>query len=657
MHKLFLFIFLLLGGCGTSSNKPEDSLFVEGDQAIKVGFMMIEKQDWERASRAINLALQSNTSLPSLHVLNGSVYEQMAVSDPGALSLALVAYKNAIGIDPNNYNALMGYGRVLLKKRDFQKSREIFARVLISKPKDANASFGLACSSYGIRDLQIARGSILKALALDEDNVSYLRMGVIIFAALGDFPKANFYLDKVKALNHSDFDVSYLEKRIQDWKVLHDDLKISPVKKLEKREEKLSKKNYFNPRIKFLADDQSDEGADEGSNQGGDDSQDDENEEKDHEEKKKMILQEFSDPKSFMVDCVILRISEGRNTSFGNNMLESFSHIDAAGNFHNWGGMAITPSSYSPANFVRQRFKTYSYTETGRKILDPTGDPDEPATTIATDGSQSGLIKGRGLQVGFDTLRYNLNLFNATDENVQVSAKQTLLVEIGKEANFSSGDTLVSVNGTDLNGALSSVPSGSKMTVTVNNVKGEVADVSIDGSCTWLIGEQNTNKSLADQTVKTYKTEVSTNLKVNLGETIVLAGLQQDAKEYKRSRVPGVGSLPFFDVFLSNRRVEKTKLSAMIMVTVRPSQEAAEILKKMLRVNPRNYSQTPSLKALKDKESDVFSLPPVLVSVCKALGRNLRGWLDSDVNSNDSYKKIMPSKEYFKEAKSELVSA
>lgn len=669
MRKYFAILLLLLGACTNQQKKESDSLFPDSSIALKQAFNLIKEKQWEQASRMVNIALQSNMHAPQLHVLNGSIYEYMALKDPGALSLALVAYKSAMGLDPNNTHAMTGLARVFLKKRDFQKARELFANVILLKPNNTEAYYGLACASFGARDIQTARGAILKTLSLAPNEIMHLRMAALISAALGCFDEANAYKDKIKLLNGFPQEIAYIEERVEDWKNFHKTQNTSNLKKLTAKE-KRKEKNLLNPNIHFLADEETETDPDEGNDSGDSENngEGDTGESSDSSgekapsapalpgtEAKESSNNEDATPKSYMIDCIILRISEERNTSRGSNILESFSFVNqSSGNMVQGGGLVLSPQgSTGETNFSAKKQLGYSFDSNGKKVFFTGPDPNTPSMTV--DGSPgSGYIKSRGFQLSFDTLRYNLNLFNAAQENVQLSSKQSILAEIGKNARFESGDTLRSADGTDMSGVLASVPSGSKMSITIKDVKNNFVTIKIMGSCSWLIGEQDVNKSIAEQTIKTYETKVDTETILNLGETVVLAALQQDAVEYKRSEVPGLGRMPIAQYLFSNERNQNFKLSAMIMVTVRSSTETQDILKRSLLENPRDFSKLPSVKELINKEG-TFALPSNLTVVCASLSRVVKLWLDSDTIAAPFFRNPLPSESYFEWVKSYLV--
>lgn len=621
-HFYCCLLILFFAGCGKIEN---ESLELDSNAAIKQAFEFIDKKNWKQASKAVNLALQSNTHAPYLHCLNGSIYEQMWRNDPSAIDLAKVAYRSALSMDPNNHYALLGLGRVLLIKREFQTAREIFAKIILSKPKSGEAYYGLAVASYAMRDSQIAHGAILNSIKLMPNDFSSHRIAVLIFSSLGLFEKAKTFLTKLKELGAQPAEIQYLNNRIEDWVNIHKN-------NIQKR-----KSNQIKTRYQFASIDYS---PDEFFNDKEKHTQKkEENEEKENSEDAEDLDEketkntddsgsqnEQGSDQLFVADCVILRISEEKNTSRGSNLLESFR----VGENSEAGGIVIGSGEEKP-NYSRNKRKEYKTNADGSKTFE--------------SGS---LTIRKGFNISFDTIKYSMNLFNAAKENVQVSAKQTIMASLGKTANFSSGDTLRSGAGGDLGSTFASVPSGTAIEVTPVSFKNQKVMIKIKASCTWLIGESGDQKRpLSEQTVKTYETRIDTEIPVNLNETVVLAGLQEDSMEYKRSETPGLGRIPVIQYLFSNESIQHSKLSSMILITVRLANESSRILNDIFKINPTDYSKLPSLKELKNRNSQVFELPPSLIGICKDLASVIKGWMDGDTNPPIYYEEPFPRKDYF----------
>lgn len=283
----------------------------------------IREGDLFEASRLINTSLQNFPKQPYLHIINGVLYERMAMEGyNGKLELAAIAYESALSLDPTNWYAVYFLGQLKLKSKDYREAQEYLAHALLLKPNDPIALHDLAVASYYAYDLELARASIERALKLKPKDPLFIRSAAIIFAATGEPQRAQLYLEAFKrTLNPADPDITYVMARIQDWNRAHQNPNLAmapsptaPAGQEEKPGEKTDKK-----------------------------------------------AEATEAEAHFILDCYLLRISDEGDTTKGWNVLTSFTN--------NLQGLTISPRSVSHNNTKISNLGVPSPTSTFTRIF------------------------------------------------------------------------------------------------------------------------------------------------------------------------------------------------------------------------------------------------------------------------------------------------
>ncbi|WP_162480407.1 hypothetical protein [Holospora elegans] len=150
-------------------------------------FMRILKEEGVNSvSRYVNSALQVAPKNAALHFLNGFLYEEMErMGDKGKDALAGIAYKAAYGLDPSNALGCYLYGSHKLRLGEYAEAQQFLTYSHMLNPKSVDTLYGLAYSSYYLRDLPVALSSIRSALKLKPNMPEIQRAAAIIFAACG----------------------------------------------------------------------------------------------------------------------------------------------------------------------------------------------------------------------------------------------------------------------------------------------------------------------------------------------------------------------------------------------------------------------------------------------------------------------------------------
>jgi tetratricopeptide (TPR) repeat protein len=192
--------------------------------ALKQFAKFVKEGDLQSASRVVNLALKAEPRHAGLHLLNGFVYEaRLASGETQCAEMTESAYNSAYRLDPSQWIVCYALGSYYMGKDRYDLAQKYLADALILKPKDANTLYGLAYASYYLQDLPVALSSIGQFVKQQPQSSEGQKAAAIILAAAGQFPQAQQALDRFKELvnNLDQYEVSVVEKRIEDWKMAH----------------------------------------------------------------------------------------------------------------------------------------------------------------------------------------------------------------------------------------------------------------------------------------------------------------------------------------------------------------------------------------------------------------------------------------------------
>ncbi|ETZ06753.1 type III secretion system outer membrane pore InvG [Holospora obtusa F1] len=183
-------------------------------------FMGVLKDEGvESASRYVNSALQVAPKNAALHFLNGFLYEEMErMGDKGKDALAGVAYKAAYGLDSSNAVGCYLYGSYKLKLGEYAEAQQFLTYAHMLDPKSVDTLYGLAYSSYYLKDLPVALSSIKAALKLNPNRPEIQRAAAIIFSACGQKKAAREALSCYKKFsNVSSYQYQKTKERVEQW--------------------------------------------------------------------------------------------------------------------------------------------------------------------------------------------------------------------------------------------------------------------------------------------------------------------------------------------------------------------------------------------------------------------------------------------------------
>lgn len=233
---LALWVFALLGaGCAPNQEEVELTYLSQKGawqaEACKV-MTALKKDEVERATMLVNLALSQFPEQAVLHTLNGMTYEAMA-SKGGQqnLELAETAYHTSLKLDPHNWYTLYQMGRLQIHMKNYLSAQRYLIRATKLQPDNPKLWHEMAFASYYAQDLPCAYTSMQKALKVlpekDEDRPRYIRSAALVSAAAGQAQEAATHLAEVKRTAHKrdQHNIAFLEKRMDSWQGCHRDFR------------------------------------------------------------------------------------------------------------------------------------------------------------------------------------------------------------------------------------------------------------------------------------------------------------------------------------------------------------------------------------------------------------------------------------------------
>lgn len=511
-----------------------------------------------QASKAINEALQLDTSNSYLHFFNGLVYHlQARQGDTEKTNTAIEGYQQAIHFDPNSWIAHEFLGLAFIEQRQYARAQAAFAEVLLSRPDDVDALQRMMAASYLSGDAATACTMADRIATLNTSLAPrLLRAGVSVYASCGDFQKSNALRQAYMASGASTEELFRLDQRVESWRVFHtyrsrrpDGAKpaTGPV-----GEPVMLKTQAIAPEPTAGA-----PPVEESSTIGA-------------------TATTSGESRMVLVDVVMVRTEDSLQTTKGVNLLSTLS--------------LQYGSSTAPA--FSQAFSQ-------------------------TAGTDSTTMLTRAITV--PALTYSLNIANANSKLNEVLARPTLAALEGMRSEFFSGTTLnaaVVSGGTGQAGSAVSIEKryGVRLTVLPQILPNGMIKLAIDASRTFL-QPPSTNIGF------TYKLEISeilanANVVMRMGDTLILGGLSEKETTSIRDGVPGVQDVPLLQYLFSAQQKTDYQKSVLILITPRPASYTwlSEESKTEFAKTPDDPF-TPSMDVLRARYSDWFKPYPNLASV------------------------------------------
>jgi Flp pilus assembly secretin CpaC len=238
--------------------------------------------------------------------------------------------------------------------------------------------------------------------------------------------------------------------------------------------------------------------------------------------------------KMVIVDVVIIRTEEDNTTSKGVNLLSGLTL--------QFGGGLVTTSAYGVSD-------------------------------INVIPSAGGVTRTITRAINIPSITYSLNIANAATERNEILARPTLVALAGEQSEFFSGIKIQAsaIGGASDTGSTVSIEDeiGVRLKVTPEFLEDGRIKLSVEAERTFL-ATPNTTSITYEFRVDTSKTNVSANVVMNFGETLILSGLSEKETERVSTGVPLLQDIPGLQYFFSNRTTRDFQKSVLILLTPRP---------------------------------------------------------------------------------------
>jgi tetratricopeptide (TPR) repeat protein len=518
---------ILLSGCSNTPSKqdPNKKDFAslirqsgsERDKYLRDGLTKLQAGNYEGATVAFNIALNKNPFDSLSHTLTGISEHMRAVQGDGdRYAMAEQAYKAAILNDSGNRIAPMQLARLYFEGRQFAQAQEMYAKALMFEPQNPDLLYGLAASSYQVRDIETALKTIRKAEEVAPNDQRILQTAAMIHGASGDKTIAEEYYTRLAKVADKKL-LSSVRRRLSDWERIHEGdrfvqlaaLKDGPV--------------------------------------------------------------EVAPPPANMaiVDVIIMRTEESAQTQSGQNI---FKQLQATiGN----------PLDTTGANRPKWS-KTENKTRNNALNAAPLGAPLSFIGTFPHTESYT-IMK----EIGLQAFNYSLQLANAENSSSEVVARPTLVALDQKPSSFFSGNQLVvGLTGSIGGGQLDHEKVGVHLEFTPKFLKdGRIEfniaagrsfpEANLDGGI-FKIRTQNPNgtfvngdSNVFDTTFQMAVNEITANVVMEFGQTLILGGLSERELIRKKEGFPILKDIPVLQYFFAEDVKQDFLKSIVILMTPR----------------------------------------------------------------------------------------
>jgi tetratricopeptide (TPR) repeat protein len=532
------------------SNSEEKALVKEGIQALLAG-------DYDKASKDFNVALVDDPTNSWLHTLNAMAYQLIARNgDVTQLEIAEAGYNQALKFEPSNSIASLQLGRVQKQQKRYKEAQQEFANVLLLEPSNLPALYELASASYYLGDIKTARVAIERYIKAAPNKADAYRAAGMIMAASGKSLEANEFLKKYESLAKNKPQAHLAKRRADEWKRLYD----SGIIMLAQADSAAG-----------------DAGAATDPNAGGDASADPNaatpgGGDTANADKKQAAAapQAPAGPQQMVViDAIVMRVSELGQTRKGQNILENFSLTLAPGTH-----MYARARGIPDPNFTQ----TINTDGTGSTTINDPGNVDfqgapifpgaaNLATTITSGGSPLSVSRLFTQGISFGSVSYSLNIANAYNERIKVLDRPSVTAIVGKHAEFYAGTDLALGLTGQFGGNVVKTPTGITVKVTPLSLEGERVQLEIEvyGSLTPAVMPVDTTKTFT----RIQTSHVKTTVEMNLGETLMLGGINSHEDQNDRDGFPLLQDIPVIQYFFSQETTSSLRKSVTYLITPR----------------------------------------------------------------------------------------
>ncbi len=487
-----------------------------------------------KAQQSLNEALQLDPRSAHLHFMNGFVYHlQARQGDTQKTDMAVEGYQQALRLDPSHWIAQEFLGLAYVDLQQFDRAKAEFANALLLTPDSRTSQFGLMVSAYLTGDAKTACAMADQFRQSPEAAPrSFVRSSVSVYASCGNFAQADRMRQALAQIDGDSVDLKRVERRLEQWKAFYDRQEAAPAQMVKTQAFSLPPPPPPSPAADVPAPAAAAASAVvapaataaapaaaprvEPATEG---------------------------PRMLLVDVVLLSTQELASTSKGVNLLS-----------------ALTLQLGSVAGNVPAYSRTNSW-------------------NLASGAAAATTTTAITRAVTIPALSYSLNIANANSSINEVLARPTLAAIEGQSSEFFSGTNLsAGLVSTSTQGGTTVVPLekkfGIKLAVTPTFVGRGRVQLKVDAQRTSLDAAVDNPK--AAYQIEIGETTANANVVMNLGDTLILSGLNEKTTTSTRDGVPVLQDVPVVQYLFSNKKTNDIQRSVLVLVTPRAPVQVAE---------------------------------------------------------------------------------
>ncbi len=198
--RLALGGLLIAGSACTSVTAVETQPDIQTfEQYFELAQEALAAGDRGGAKTLFELAVQRNPGHPYPHFYLGVIY-----SETGKDDLALVAFEQALKLEPNLHEAYHNIGTIMLRRRDLAAAVEALELAVELDPDHVPSYNNLGKAYYMAGLPALAGAAYEEALARDPDNLVALENLVLLARAAGADEAQQQYLSRLRGEQPSD---------------------------------------------------------------------------------------------------------------------------------------------------------------------------------------------------------------------------------------------------------------------------------------------------------------------------------------------------------------------------------------------------------------------------------------------------------------------
>jgi hypothetical protein len=284
---------------------------------------------------------------------------------------------------------------------------------------------------------------------------------------------------------------------------------------------------------------------------------------------------ERDEEKMVVIDVCMIRTEEYQNTAKGLNLLDGLMlHLS---------GSAV-------------------FTET----RNPTG-------AIPVDVSR--VLTSR---VEMPVVKYNMNIFNSSDDRNEILARPTLIALNGKTSTFFAGNSLdVAITGTQ-EGTVKNIDVGVTLTVTPTFLPNDRVQLDVTASRSFF---EDSTSGTFNQSVRSSKNSVTASVAMDMNQTLVLSGLREKQTQEVKSGVPVLRDIPIIQYLFSHERTLDFHKSVVILISPRRPHPGVDISPEPALVQAIR-DEPPHLKEYRERFGHMFQKETNIQYVWTNLSQN-----------------------------------